>query len=73
MAAIEARAVAVGPCIDGRVAIRLADGTEQQLPVPEELSAVLRPGMKVVLYHAARGELLGWCLTDERLGVDLRT
>jgi hypothetical protein len=29
--------------------------------------------MRMVLYHAPCGRLLGWCLTDERLGVDLRT
>jgi hypothetical protein len=68
----EVQAVAVGPCIGSRVPIRLADGSEQQLPVPDELTAALRPGSRVVLYHGARGELQGWCLPDELMGVDLR-
>jgi hypothetical protein len=66
-------AVAVGPCVEEQVAIRLADGSEQQLSVPEELSAVIRRGMTVVLYHGSRGELLGWRLPDGQVGVDLRT
>jgi hypothetical protein len=69
----EVQAVAVGPCIDGLVAIRLADGSNNQLPVPEELTPFLRPEMRVLLYHGPRGELLGWCLPDRQVGVDLRT
>jgi hypothetical protein len=70
---VEVQAVAVGPSIDGHVVIRLADGSEEKLSVPEELPVAIGKGTRVVLYRQRRGELLGWCLPDEQVGVDLRT
>jgi hypothetical protein len=55
-----------------RAQLRLADGSEQELLVPDEFSGLFREGQRVLLYHGAGGELLGWYLPDERMGLDLR-
>jgi hypothetical protein len=55
-----------------RAQLRLADGSERELAVPEEFSGLFRQGQRVLLYHGAGGELLGWYLPDERMGLDLR-
>jgi hypothetical protein len=68
-------------CVEGTVLadskgasaqLRLADGSELELPVPEDLSKLFREGQRVLLYHDAGGELLGWYLPDEQMGLDLR-
>lgn len=65
-------AVAIETPVDGRVRIRLGDGSERQLSAPEEISELLRPGLRVVLYHGPNSELLGWYLPEHNVGLDLR-
>lgn len=66
-------AVALGPCVAGRVALRLSDGGELQLSVPEPLCGFFHLRARVVLYHGPDRELLGWLLPDQQIGVDLGT
>jgi hypothetical protein len=65
-------ATVLGTGEGSRAQLRLADGSERELHVPEELSELFRPGQRVLLYHGAGGELLGWYLPDEQMGFDLR-
>lgn len=69
---IRVEAVASEMTADGRVRLRLEDGGERFLPPPNEMSEFLRPGLRVVLYYAPNGELLGWFLPDYEVGQDLR-
>jgi hypothetical protein len=65
-------ATVLADCEGERARLRLADGSERELPVPDEFSGLFRQGQRVLLYHGASGELLGWYLPDERMGLDLR-
>jgi hypothetical protein len=65
-------ATVLGDCEGARAQLRLADGSERELPVPEEFSGLFRQGQRVLLYYGAGGELLGWYLPDEQMGLDLR-
>ena len=65
-------ATVLADCEGPRAQLRLADGSERELPVPEELAGLFRQGQRVLLYHGAGGELPGWYLPDERMGLDLR-
>jgi hypothetical protein len=57
----------------GHVRVRLEDGSELELAVPEELSDLIRPGLRLVLYHGPGAALLGWYLPDRGIGIDLRS
>ena len=46
---------------------------EAGLAVPEHLSHLLQPGLRVVLYHGPGAALLGWYLPDRGIGFDLRS
>jgi hypothetical protein len=70
--AVTVNAVALGATADGFVRLGLDDGSERQLSVPEEMSELLRPGERVVLYDDPNGELLGWYLPEHDVGQDLR-
>jgi hypothetical protein len=65
-------AVAIETSADGSVLLRLEDGSEQELSAPEEMFDLLRPGLRVVLYHGPGGELHGWYLPEHKVGLDLR-
>lgn len=65
-------ATALGSWEGARARLRLADGSERELHVPEELSGLFRQGQRVLLYHGTGGELVGWYLPDEQMGLDLR-
>jgi hypothetical protein len=65
-------AVVVETSADARALLRLEDGSEQQLSAPEEMSELLRPGLRVILYHGPDDELLGWYLPEHEIGLDLR-
>jgi hypothetical protein len=71
--AILVEAVAVSPAVEGEVRLRLEDGGEQQLSVPEDLSDLFRPRLRVVLYQGADGELQGWYVPEHGIGCDLRS
>ena len=66
-------AVVIETSADGGVRLRLEDASEQQLSAPEEMSQLLRPGLRVVLYHSPNGDLLGWYLPEHGVGNDLRS
>jgi hypothetical protein len=65
-------AIAIGTTADGRMRLRLEDDSERQVSAPEEMSELLRPGLRVVLYYRPSGELLGWYLPEHNVGLDLR-
>jgi YD repeat-containing protein len=67
------KAVAMGPCVGTLVTLRLENGSERQLSVPGALCRHFQQGQRVVLYYDAAGELAGWDLPDEGIGVDLRS
>ena len=69
----EVEAVTVTAPDGGDVRVRLEDGSERDLPVPEHLSGLIRPGLRLVLYHGPGAELLGWYLPDRGIGFDLRS
>jgi hypothetical protein len=71
--AAEVEAVTVTAPVGGHVRVRLEDGSEQDVPVPEHLSGLIRPGLRLVLYHGPGAELLGWYLPDRGIGLDLRS
>ena len=66
-------AVAVTPPMGGWVGLRLEDGSERRLSVPDGLCDLLRPGLRVVLYHGDGGGLAGWYVPDQGIGFDLRS
>jgi hypothetical protein len=45
---------------------------EQQLLVSDELSGLLRPGLRVILYCGPNGELLGIFIPELMIGQDWR-
>ena len=69
----EVRAVTLSEASSGQVRLRLEDGSEQELAVPDHLSRLIRPGLDFVLYHGSDGRLLGWYLPDRGIGLDLRS
>jgi hypothetical protein len=69
----ELEAVTVTAPAGGHVRVRLEDESEQDVPVPEHLSDLLRPGLRIVLYHGPGAGLLGWYLPDRGIGLDLRS
>ena len=71
--AIPVEAVAVSAAVEGEVRLRLEDGGEQRLSVPEDLSDLFRPRLRVVLYQGAAAELLGWYVPEHGIGCDLRS
>ena len=66
-------AVAVTPPVGGWMGLRLEDGSERRLSVPDGMCELLRPGLGVVLYHGAGGGLAGWYVPDQGIGFDLRS
>jgi hypothetical protein len=66
-------AVTVAAPAGGYVRVQVEDGSEQNLAVPEHLSHLLQPGLRVVLYHGPGAALLGWYLPDRGIGFDLRS
>lgn len=66
-------AIVVETSANGRVRLRLDDGSEQELAAPEQIAELLRPEVQVVLYHGPAGELLGWYLPEHNVGWDLRS
>lgn len=66
-------ALVSGTTADRRVRVRLEDGSERQLPACENMSELVRPGQRVVLYYGPGGELLGWYLPEDEVGYDLRS
>ena len=66
-------AVAATPPAGGWVGLRLEDGSERRLSVPEGAGDLLHPGLEVVLYHGAGGALAGWYVPDQGIGFDLRS
>ena len=69
----EIKAVTISAASSGHVRLRLEDGSEQELAVPDHLSHQIRPGLDLVLYHGSDGRLLGWYLPDRGIGLDLRS
>ncbi len=65
--------VAALPPAGGWVGLRLEDGSERRLSVPEGMCELLRPGLEVVLYHRPGGGLAGWYVPDQGIGFDLRS
>jgi hypothetical protein len=65
-------AVAIETGADGRLLLRLEDGSEQELSAPEQMFELLRPGLQVILYQGPDGGLLGWYLPEHEIGLDLR-
>ena len=66
-------AVAATPPSGGWVGLRLEDGSERRLSVPDGVGELLRPGLEVVLYHGPGGGLAGWYVPDQGIGFDLRS
>jgi hypothetical protein len=71
--AVTVDAVVIETTADRRMLLRLENGSEEQLSAPEEMSELLRPGLRVVLYHDPNGELLGWYVPEHEVGYDLRS
>jgi hypothetical protein len=67
------QAVAATRPAGGWVGLRLDDGSERRLSVPEGADELLRPGLEVILYHGAGGGLAGWYVPDQGIGFDLRS
>ena len=66
-------AVAIETTAEGSVRLRLEDGSEEQLSVPAEMSGLLWPGRRVVIYRGPGGGLLGFFIPELRIGQDLRS
>jgi hypothetical protein len=69
---VMADAVVIETTADGRVRLRLENGSEEELSPREEMFELLRPGLSVVLYQDPDGGLLGWYLPEHDVGHDLR-
>jgi DNA-binding CsgD family transcriptional regulator len=52
--------------------LRLRDGRDLEVPVPERLRGRVEVGASAIVYFDQRDRVVGWYLPDEELGVDLR-
>ena len=57
---------------DDEVALKLQDGRDLDLPLPENLSDYVDVGTDAIVYFDPCDRAVGWYLPDDELGVDLR-
>ena len=71
-AASAIKATVAGLPQDDEVALKLQDGRDLDLPLPEDLSDHVDVGSSAIVYFDPCDRAVGWYLPDDELGVDLR-
>jgi DNA-binding CsgD family transcriptional regulator len=57
---------------DAGLVLRLEDGRDLQVPLPEQIGDRVRVGASAIVYFDQLERPIGWYLPDQELGVDLR-
>src|SRR4051812_20895773 len=71
-AASAINATVSGLAHDDEVALRLQDGRDLDLPMPESMSDRADVGSQAIVYFDPSERAIGWYLPEDELGVDLR-
>jgi DNA-binding CsgD family transcriptional regulator len=71
-AASAVAATVVGAIHEDALALKLRDGREMELPLPDSVSEHAVAGSDAIVYFDPSERAVGWYLPDEELGVDLR-